>query len=354
MVLAAAGARPRRRGDRAHGRRHAAQGRALPHLPRRRRSSAAPVTLANAGAAAGAGGRRPSPAIRSSRSRRSRTATRSSGPITGSTARQVDPAQVRQNDRLVVVLKVTEAEAKDGARAARRPAAGRLRDRQSEARRQRHGGGARLAQDATSSRRTPNSATTASSRPSTATPDQAAFFTVAYMVRAVAPGRYVHPPAQSRTCTAPSASAARPSARSRSVQARASDATSIAPKRSGRAAARHRRWRRASWSARSAVRRRWRCGASSTSSARSTCRRPRSARPSCSIATAGCCGPSRRRTGAGACRSRRRTSIRASSPCSRPTRTAASTVIPASIRWRCCAPRDSSSPTAASSPAARR
>ena len=80
-----------------------------------------------------------------------------------------------------------------GARAAGRPAAGRVRDRQSEARRQRHGRGPRLAQDGRRAGHTRSTATTASSRLSTATASQAAFFTVAYMVRAVSPGRYVHP-----------------------------------------------------------------------------------------------------------------------------------------------------------------
>ena len=44
---------------------------------------------------------------------------------------------------------------------------------------------------------------------------QSAFFTIAYVVRAVAPGRYIYPPRPPRTCTSPSASAAPPSANSR-------------------------------------------------------------------------------------------------------------------------------------------
>ena len=63
----------------------------------------------------------------------------------------------------------------------------------------------------------------------------------------------------------------------------------------------------------------------------------------CSTATAGCCGPTPRRTAAGGCRRTSPTSIRAISRCCSPTRTSASAPIPASIRWRCCAPPASSS-----------
>ena len=67
-----------------------------------------------------------------------------------------------------------------------------------------------------------------------------------------------------------------------------------------------------------------RCRASPTSSSRRRC----------STATAGCCAPMRRRTAAGGCRRRSTTSIRASSRCCKPTRTGASASTAASIRWR--------------------
>ena len=57
-------------------------------------------------------------------------------------------------------------------------------------------------------------------------------------------------------------------------------------------------------------------------------------RPWWSTARAACCGPMRRRRGAGGCRPRSSRSIRAFSTCCSPTRTSASARIPASIRWR--------------------
>ena len=69
---------------------------------------------------------------------------------------------------------------------------------------------------------------------------------------------------------------------------------------------------------------------------------------------AACCAPSRRPTANGGSRPRSTTSIRSISPCSRPTRTAASTTIGASIRWPRRAPPGSGSRAAASCRAPRR
>jgi uncharacterized protein YfaS (alpha-2-macroglobulin family) len=115
---------------------------------------------------------------------------------------QTDPARVRQNDRLVAVLKVTEAQA----RAARlilvdRLPAGfevdnpKLVDSGSVA------ALAWLKTDVTPSHEEyrDDRFVAAFDR----SPDQPAFFTVAYVVRAVAPGRYVHPPAQIEDMYAP-------------------------------------------------------------------------------------------------------------------------------------------------------
>ena len=183
------------------------------------------------------------------------------------------PLHVRQNDRLVVALKVTETEAKlarlllvdllpagleidnpnlvDGT--------GACRPALAEARRR--------------ARRQPSIATTASSRPSTAQPEQPAFFTLAYIVRARgARAATCIRPRRSRTCTAPSASAARPSARSRSrggSDARACAQTSGAIGCGAGCAAGARRLRLRV----AAVGAARRCGASSTSSGRSICRR---------------------------------------------------------------------------------
>ena len=116
MVLAAQGLAQGRRGPALHASTaQPASRRARPHLSRRAALDARPVTIANAGQAPGAGGRSASPATRSRRSRPSRAATRSSGRYHRLDGTPVDPAQgVRQNDRLVVVLKVTEAKASAG------------------------------------------------------------------------------------------------------------------------------------------------------------------------------------------------------------------------------------------------
>ena len=222
-----------------------------------------------------------------------------------------------------MVLKVTEAEAKHGAAAARRPAAGRASR-------------STIRTSSTATRSRPRLARSAtSSRPHTEfrddrfvaafdrTPDQPAFFTLAYMVRAVAPGtlRASRRP-RSRTCTAPSASAAPPSARSRSRAG--SD---------GRASPDTQRERLRRWLAAGAGVLRLRGGVAGgaalwrfvdqlgpldlSAAAEALDRRARSRRPAAAALHHG----GRPLAPAGR---RRRTSIRASSPCCRPTRTAAS------------------------------
>ena len=89
-------------------------------------------------------------------------------------------------------------------------------------------------------------------------------------------------------------------------------------------------------------------------SSRPTCRATTTGRPRSSTPTAACCAPSPRPTASGGSGPRSTTSIRSISPCSRPTRIAASTTIGASIRWRRCAPPSSGSAAAASCRAPRR
>ena len=108
---------------------------------------------------------------------------------------QVDPAQVRQNDRLVIVLKVTEAAAKT-ARVLlvdRLPAGFEIDNPKlvdSDAVAALPNGSRREVEPVHTEYRD-DRFVAAFDRDT----DQAAFFTVAYMVRAVAPGSYVHPPA---------------------------------------------------------------------------------------------------------------------------------------------------------------
>jgi uncharacterized protein YfaS (alpha-2-macroglobulin family) len=107
---------------------------------------------------------------------------------------KVEPKEVAQNERLVTVLKVTESEA----RFARlllvdRLPAGFEIDNPSLVE-----SGAVKGLDWLSTEVEPAHAEYRDDRFVAAfdrTPDQPAFFTVAYVVRAVAPGRYVHPPA---------------------------------------------------------------------------------------------------------------------------------------------------------------
>ena len=75
------------------------------------------------------------------------------------------------------------------------------------------------------------------------------------------------------------------------------------------------------------------------------------ARPS--TPTAACCAPSRRPTANGGSRPRSTTSIRSISPCSKPTRIAASTITGASIRWPRRVPPSNGSRAAASCRAPR-
>ena len=107
---------------------------------------------------------------------------------------EANVTEATQNERYVVVLKINAAQRLALARAGQRPVAGRLRDRQSAPGRQRRA-------DATSPGwrrprpRISNSATTVSSRPSTAIRATRRTFTLAYVVRAVTPGTYAHPAA---------------------------------------------------------------------------------------------------------------------------------------------------------------
>ena len=208
------GARPRRRGDRAHGRRRAAQGLALPHLPRR-----------GARARAGDACRTPapprrrssstSPATRSSRSPRPRRATRSSGPTTSSTARRSIRRRCARTTGSSPSLKVTEA----AARTARvllvdRLPAGfeidnpKLVDGDAV-------GGARLARDGgrAGPHRVPRRPLRRGVRPRHRTSRRSSP-SPTWCGRS-RPGATSTRRPWSRTCTAPSASAAPPSARSR-------------------------------------------------------------------------------------------------------------------------------------------
>jgi len=107
---------------------------------------------------------------------------------------QVDPAQVRQNDRLVTVIKVTEAAARtarvllvdrlpagfeiDNPKLVDSDAVAALEWLETEV-------------EPVHTEYRDDRFVAAFNRDT----DQSAFFTVAYMVRAVAPGKYVHPPA---------------------------------------------------------------------------------------------------------------------------------------------------------------
>ena len=147
-----------------------------------------------------------------------------------------------------------------------------------------------------------NSATTASPRRSSASRGSPPVFTVAYVVRAVSPGRYVLP------------------------QAYVEDM--YRPDRFGRTGDRHDRGRRRRNEAlaRSSLAgaggaRRGR-GASLAARGRSQSLGPAPLGEEldylarrCSTATASCCAPTRPRTGAGGCRRRSKTSIRAFSRC---------------------------------------
>jgi hypothetical protein len=105
-----------------------------------------------------------------------------------------DPAKAKQNDRFAVVLRITEPQAAVRAAHRRRLSARRLRDRQSAAGvvgRYRH---ARLDRRRTGAGefRIPRRPLQRGFRPQSGDPS---VFTVAYVVRAVSPGRYVHPQA---------------------------------------------------------------------------------------------------------------------------------------------------------------
>jgi uncharacterized protein YfaS (alpha-2-macroglobulin family) len=107
---------------------------------------------------------------------------------------KVDPAQARQNDRFVTVLKVTEPEAKYGRvlLVDRLPAGFEIDNPKLV------DSGSVGALSWLKAEVEPANAEYRDDRFVAAfdrATDQSAFFTVAYVVRAVAPGRYVHPPA---------------------------------------------------------------------------------------------------------------------------------------------------------------
>ncbi len=106
-----------------------------------------------------------------------------------------DVSKAKQNDRFAVVLKITEAKPEYGhvswCRIISRPASRSTIRVWSRPATPARWTGSRTAR----SRRIPNSATTASARPSTGPATTSAVFTVAYIVRAVSPGKYVLPQA---------------------------------------------------------------------------------------------------------------------------------------------------------------
>ena len=121
-------------------------------------------------------------------------ASRSSASTTRSPARRSIRPRSRQNDRFAVVLRITEPQAAVRPGHRRRLSAGRLRDRQSAAgvvRRHRH---ARLDRGCAGAgeRGVPRRSLQRGVRAQERGPS---VFTVAYVVRAVSPGRYVHPQA---------------------------------------------------------------------------------------------------------------------------------------------------------------
>ena len=163
------------------------------------------------------------------------------------------------------------------------------------------------------SRSYPSSATTASSPRSSASDSDQAVFTVAYVVRAVSPGRYVHAAGLCRGHVPPRA--LRPHRLRHGRGRRRGEPMRPARHRSHRwlAAARRGGWRRAA-----SVRvRRWALGPVPLG-------RTWTVRPWCSTATGGCCGPITTPDGRWRCRRPWPMSIRASSRCCSPTRTGAS------------------------------
>ena len=252
---------------------------------------------------AGAGGASTSPAIRSTPSRRCRPATRSNAATTSWTATQVS-ASSRAAER----PPRRRAEGDGDRRRSRRgccwsTGCRRVRDRQSQPRRQRHRGRPRLAQARCGAGARRNIATTASSRPSTASRSQPAFFTVAYMVRAVSPGRYVHPAGAGRGhVPARALRPHAPSARSRWCR-RGRERRRWPAHRAGRrrgGAASRRGGRRAAVAGVGGARA---CGASPRPSGRSTSRRRRKRSTVVLDRDGRLLRPFTTPTGAGACRS---------------------------------------------------
>ena len=182
--------------------RHAARRQRQPTIPapmprridRRRSCVDSPIVIANTGSRRRCRRWSPRSPRRPSRCRPAATASPSSAPTTRSTASEANVTEVDAERALVVVLKVTRAQRLAVAHPGQRPAAGRLRDRQSRPRQQRRAcrtsPGWRRPR-----RRISNSATTASSPPSTARATATATITLAYVVRAVTPGIYAHPAA---------------------------------------------------------------------------------------------------------------------------------------------------------------
>ena len=178
----------------ADGRRHRASAARCYRTSRTRPLRRGAGTIANSGAAP-AGSSSASPAIRSAPSRHLAGLRRRAQLLQARRHAGRPRAACGRTTASSTVLKVTEQTAQDGAAAPRRPAAGGLRDRQSAS-----------SSTAAPSRRSilaeagrePTHAEYRDDRFVAAfdrAPSQPAIFTVAYIVRAVSPGRYVHPPA---------------------------------------------------------------------------------------------------------------------------------------------------------------
>ena len=228
--------------DRAHARRRAPERPALPHLPGGRAGGLTPVTVGNGGSARCRPGRRDrvratppvtEPAAVAGLCHRAQ-------PTTSSTARRWTRLGAPERQARGSVLKVTEPEAKMARlllvdllpagfeidNPSLVDSTGRRRSHLAEA----------YAEPSSAEYRDDRFVAAIRSQPK-----QPAFFHARLYRAGAAPGRYVHPPAPWKTCTAPSASDGRPTVRSRS--AAGSDAASIALRRRRGLRRWRRRWR---------------------------------------------------------------------------------------------------------------